>query len=329
VRSVGDANTALVTGREGRPCAEMASVGGTVFLTRALPAEALAGCKVTVDCQMKPVDVIRGPQASSTAKLLLAVETPAGVQHFSAWLTGTANWQPQGLAADVPSNARRAVLNLGLEACAGRVSLSELIVRNDRRGVHPLSLAAVANAHHQQLGLVMFPTGTLEWNGLPFRILDAATNAAGDCFRLRGAGHDDWPDATAAPIPVGRSATAIYILQATLDGRDKGESPCAIWTARFSDGRGKNLSVFEGRDIGAVRSTKDMANWQVAWRGSDAAGKPIAFGVTKWMIYDDTPVVSLSCRAYSGAPPVVLAITIVEEPRSRTRGVFDDEEGGE
>ncbi|MCX6907543.1 MAG: hypothetical protein NTY01_05815 [Verrucomicrobia bacterium] len=329
VRSIGDANAAVVAGREGKPCAEMASAGGTVFLTRGLPVEALAGRKVTVDCQMKPVDVVRGPQVSSTAKLHLAVETPAGIQHFSARLTGTANWQPQGITADVPHDARRAVLNLGLEACAGRVSFSELIVRNNRRGVHPLDLAPAANASHEQLGLGVFPKGTVEWKGIPFRILDAAANDAGDCFRLRGTGHDDWPDATAAPIPVGRSATTIYILHAAVGGRDKGESPSAIWTARLSDGHSNSLSIFEGREIGPVGSTKDLENWQVAWCGTDAAGKPVTFGVTKWMIYEDTPIVSLSCRAYNGAPPVVLAVTVVEEPRKPTRGVFDEEEGGE
>ncbi|MBI5397697.1 MAG: hypothetical protein HZA91_20560 [Verrucomicrobia bacterium] len=328
VRSVGDATAAVVSGREGAPCAELRSAGGTVFLTRELPASALAGRKVTVDCQMKPADVVRGPQASSTAKLHLAVETPAGIQHFSARLTGTANWQPQGLTADVPRDARRAVLNLGLEACAGRVSFSELIVRNDQRGVHPLNLAPAANANHEQIGLGAFPNGAFEWKGIPFRILDGAANDGGDCFRLRGAGHDDWPDATAAPIPVGRSATTIYILHAALGGRDKGESPCAIWTARLSDGHSNNLSIFEGREIGAVGSTKDLENWQVTWRGSDAAGTPVTFGVTKWMIYEDTPIVSLSCRAYAGAPPVVLAVTVVEGPRPKTRGVFDEEEGG-
>jgi hypothetical protein len=329
VRLVGNANAAVVPGREGKLCAELASAGGTVFLTREVPVAAIAGCKVTVDCQMKPVDVVRGPQASSTAKLHLAVETPAGIQHFSARLTGSSNWQPQGLTADVPRDARRAVLNLGLEACTGRVSFSELIVRNNRRGVHPLNLAPAANAGHEQLGLGAFPKGAFEWKGIPFRILDVGANDAGDCFRLRGIGHDDWPDATAAPIPVGRSATTIYILHAAVGGRDKGESPSAIWTARLSDGHGSSLSIFEGREIGAVGSTKDLENWQVAWRGADTAGKPVTFGVTKWMIYEDTPIVSLSCRAYNGAPPVVLAVTVVEEPRKPTRGVFDEEEGGQ
>jgi len=282
-----------------------------------------------VDCQMRPADVVRGPQASSTAKLHLAIETPAGVRHFSARLTGSTDWRPQGLAADVPRDARRAVLNLGLEACAGRVAFSELIVRNNRRGVHPLDLAPAANASHEQLGLGAFPKGAIEWKGIPFRILDAAANDAGDCFRLRGIGHDDWPEATAAPIPVGRSATTIYILHAAWDGRDKGESPSAIWTARLANGHGSSLSVFEGRDIGAAGRTKDLENWQVAWRGTDAAGKPVTFGVTRWMIYEDTPIVSLSCRAYAGAPPVVLAVTVVEEPRAPMRAVSDEEEGGQ
>ena len=328
VRAVGDANAGVVPGRKGGPCVELGSAGGTVFLTRELPAAALAGRKVTVVCQAKHADVARGPQASSTAKLHLAVETPAGIQHFSARLTGSANWQPQGITADVPRDARRAMLNLGLEACAGRVSFSELIVRNDGRGAHPLNLAPAANAGHEQLGLGAYPKGTIEWQGVPFRILDAAAKEGGDCFRLRGMGHDDWPEATAWPIPVGRSATIIYILHAALGGRDKGESPCAIWTARFPDGRSSSMSIFEGREIGAAGRETDLENWQVAWRGSDTAGRRVTFGVTKWMIYEDTPIVSLSCRAYAGAAPVVLAVTVVEEPHPKTRGVFDEEEGG-
>jgi hypothetical protein len=328
VRAVGDARGSIVAGREGKPCAEMVSLGGTVFLTRALPVEALAGRKVTVDCQMRTAEVVRGPLVSSTAKVHLAVETAAGVQHFSTRLTGTADWQPQGLTADVPRDARRAVLNVGLEACAGRVSFSELIVRNDRRGVHPLDLSGAANGAHERLGLGAFPKGTIELKDIPFRILDAGANEGSDSLRLRGTGHNDWPEAAAGPIPVGRSATSIHILQAALAGPEKGESPCAIWYARLSDGRTKNLSVFAGREIGAIGSTKNLENWEVAWRGSDAAGNPVTFGVTKWMIREETPVVSLGCRAYDGAPVIVLAVTVVEEPAARPRGVFDEEEGG-
>ena len=48
--------------------------------------------------------------------------------------------------------------------------------------------------------------------------------------------------------------------------------------------------------------------------------------MTKWIVYSDAPLVSLSCRAYSGAAPVVLAVTVVEEPPPPPpeEGEFDD-----
>jgi hypothetical protein len=314
VRALGAAGAGLAVGRAPAGCVELTARGGTVFLTRSLPVEQIAGSRLTIGCQARADGVVRGPQASSTAKLHLAVETPAGVRHFSARFAGTANWSPQGLTADVPKDARRAVLNLGLESCSGRALFSELIVRNNRAATQPLSIASVANAEHEQLQIGAFPKGVVQWQGIPFHILDAAVHAGGDCVRLRGINHDDWPGATTAPIPVGRSATAVYILHAAIGGRDSSETPCAIWTARMAGGYDANLSVFEGREIGAAGQAQDLENWKVAWRGQDAAGQPVTFGVTKWMFYTDTPVLSLSCRAYRGASPVVLAATVVEEP---------------
>ena len=87
--------------------------------------------------------------------------------------------------------------------------------------------------------------------------------------------------------------------------------------------------MFEGREIGAIGETGDLENWKVAWRSAGPDGKPVTFGVTKWMIYDGTPVMAISCRVYQGAAPVVLAMTAVEEPLTRQREVFDEETAGQ
>ena len=326
VRGVGATGAAIVDASEANRCVEVTSRRGTVFLTRQLPLDAVRGCRLTVSCLVTSEDVVAGPQLSSTAKVHLAVETPGGIQHHNARFVGTSPWHHEGFTADVPADARRVVLNLGLEACFGRASFDRLVVRNDQRGMHTLDLTSTANAGHDQLGLAAFPEGTVEWEGVPFEIINADEHDGMDCFRLQGIGHDDWPKKTMAPIPVNTGASAIYILHAALEGRDTCETPCAIWTAWFAGGQDYGLSLFEGRDIGAIGHTEDLANWKVAWRRQDASASWITFGVTKWTIYSDAPVLSLSCQAYHGAPPVVLAVTVVEEPPAPPPepGEFDD-----
>jgi hypothetical protein len=105
-----------------------------------------------------------------------------------------------------------------------------------------------------------------------------------------------------------------------------------MWTARFVGGHDSGLSVFEGRQIGAIGRTEDFENWRVAWRGEDDSGNPVTFGVTRWTLYASEPILELSCRAYHGAPPIVLAVTVVEEaPQSESEpmpGAYDEMGGG-
>ncbi|MBM4079775.1 MAG: hypothetical protein FJ272_07650 [Planctomycetes bacterium] len=325
VRSAGPTAAELV--QEGkRQCVQIASQGGTVFLTRELPLDAVKGRQLMVRCEVKADGVTRGPQVSSTAKVHVAVRTPAGIQHHTARFTGTAPWHEEALKAAVPADAQQVRLNVGLEACSGRAWFDTLVVRNDQQGVHPVPLASAANAHHSQLVLPAFPKGRLEWQGIPFDVLDG--NAGMDCLRLSGVNHPDWPAQMSAPVSVNAGASTIYILHAALDGQPSRETPTAIWTATLSDGYEASFSVFEGREIGAVGQTKDLENWRVAWRGQGVDGKPVAFGVTKWALHSESPVVSLKCRTYRGAAPVVLAVTVVEDP-PRERPTSSGEEEGE
>jgi len=314
VRAVGAAEAGIVEKSAASSCVELTCRRGTVLITRRLPLEAVRGCRVTVSCLVESEDVVRGPQVSSTAKLHLAVKTPSGVTHFGARFVGTSQWHREGFTADVPPDAEQVLLNLGLEACSGRARFDRLMVRNDQRGEHHLSLASTANAGHEQLGLSVFPRGTVQWQGITFQIMDAAEHDGRDCFRLRGLDHPDWPEACASPITVGTAATAIYILHGALDGREKSDTPAAIWSTRFADGPGYGLSLFEGRQLARIGRTEDLEDWHVAWRKQDSSGNWVTFGVTKWAIHSDSPILWLTCQAYRGASPVVLAVTVVEEP---------------
>lgn len=314
VRSVGTGSAALVPRPDQTHHARLAATRGTVLLSRLLPLDAVRGRRVTVRCLVRAEGIARGPQAVSVPKVHLAVRTPRGIRHHAARLDANCDWHAEGFTAEVPADADRVVINLGMESCTGTMELSRLIVLNDRKAAVPLDLSPAANAAHEQLGLGAFPKGTIEWQGVPFHILDADRHEGRDCLRLKGTGHADWPASTSAPVRVGRGASSIYILHGVLGGGGKSPSPCALWTARFVGGQTAGLSVFEGRQVGAIGQTRDLPEWKVAWRGRDEAGREITFGVTQWTLYSDAPLLELSCAAYQGSPPVVLAVTVVEEP---------------
>jgi hypothetical protein len=324
VRTLGSAGVRIVPGQLAAACVELRSQGGSVLLSRQLPRDSVAGCRLELSCFVKTENVVRGPEVLDAAKLHLALETPRGLRHFSVRFTGSGPWHEEGLVADVPADVRRAVLNVGMEACSGQVSWARLALRNDRRGVWPLPLAQAANAQRSRLGLGELPQGVVTWQGIPFHLLPSAAGE-NDCVRLRGSGHDDWPAAT-LPISVGRYATAVYLLHAALQGRDTAETPCALWTARLAGGLDEGLSIFEGREIGPLGSTQDLENWKVAWRGPAGSRPAVTFGVTRWPLYFGAPVLTLDCRAYHGAPVVLLAATAVEEPAAAKSGTSGDDE---
>jgi hypothetical protein len=327
VRTLGPAGVQIVPGQQATACVELRSQGGSVLLSREVPRDSVAGCRLEISCLVKTDNVVRGPEVMDTAKLHLALETPQGLRHFSVRLTGSGPWREEGLVADVPSDVRRAVLNIGMEACSGQVCCARLALRNDHRGVWPLPLAKAANAQRSQLGLGELPQGVVAWQGIPFHLIPCAAGE-NDCVRLRGRGHDDWPAAT-LPIPVGCYATAVYLLHAALEGGGSAETPCALWTARLAGGLEEGLSIFEGREIGALGSTQDLENWKVAWRAPAGAGRAVTFGVTRWPLYFGAPVIAIDCRAYHGAPVLLLAATAVEEPAAAKSGTSGDDDESE
>jgi len=328
IRSHGTTNAAIVAKGDSGQCVQVSSQNSTVFLTRDLRLDDVRGASLEIGCLVRTMGLVPGIQVTSTAKIHLAIQTPEGVRQHSVQFTDSDSWQFQGFTADVPDSAERVVLNLGLEACSGTVQFDQLVARNDRPATVPLDLSAAANAGHEQLGITAFPEGEVIWNDIPFKILDAVGNEGADCIRLKGVDHEDWPERITPPIPVSRAASKVYVLHATLVEQETAETPCAMWCAWFSGGHNVSLSVFEGREIGAIGATEDLENWHIAWRGKGDSNTNIVFGVTEWPIYMSAPVVNLTARSYRGSSPVILAITVVEEP-PKPRPMMDDSEDGE
>jgi hypothetical protein len=78
-----------------------------------------------------------------------------------------------------------------------------------------------------------------------------------------------------------------------------------------------------------MAATENLENWQLAWQEKAETGSNVAFGVTKWPIYMSAPIVNLTARSYRGASPVILAITVVEEPPEPPPEMDDSEDGEE
>ena len=301
VRTLGPAEVRIVPAANGpSQAAEAAHVelrcqGGTVLLSRELPRDEVAGCRLELACLLKPDDVQPGAELLHTGKLHLALETPRGLKHFAARFSGTGPWREEGLVADVPGDVRRAVLNVGLEACAGRVSLARVSVRNNRRGVWPLPLAKVANAPFAQLGLGALPAGVVQWHGIPFQLV----SGRGGRKRLRAAPRKGarrlagrTGPAAGGPLRHGRIPARTPRWRAA---NSAAETPCVLWTARLAGGFEEGLSVFEGRQIGPLGSTGDLENWKVAWpaavnrRSPAGSGPSVTLGVTRWPLYLGAP----------------------------------------
>jgi len=286
-------------------CLKVRSLGGLAMCSRDLPVAELRGAKLTVRCMTRVAAVGPGPQPWSTAKIHVAIKSPTGVRHATGRLSQVSEWQKTSLVAEVPPDAIRILLSLGVENAPAEVAFDSLLVTTDRGESRPLDLA-----DHATLALPGVPRESLTWEGVGFQPLRDGKGLA-----LRGEGHDDFPKQLERKIPVNAVVDRVCFLQAVLPAPGKRETPCMIWTARFWDGHETSFSVFEGRDIGAIDSTQGLGNWKVAWEGTDARGQPLQLGVTTWRVFTtDVPIESLRVRAYAGAAPFVAAVTVVADP---------------
>ncbi len=295
------------------------AAGGAAFCSRELLLSAVRDSQLTIRCMTAVDSVVPGLQVWSVPKIHLAVALPDGVTHVAARLDKAGGWREASLVADVPASATRVLLNVGVENALADVAFDNLLVLNDRRDVHSIDLAA-----HMNVGIEWAGPDTVSHEDVAFRLPRAI--AARDCLGLRGVGHESLPKQLASPIPVGVVANSVYFLHGTLGGEGSRETPCVIWTARFWDGQETSFSVFEGRDIGSAYSGRDASNWRVVWRGRTRDGKSLSFGVTRWRLFTaDVPLASLTARAYAGAPPVVLAISVVADAPPEDDGSDDED----
>ena len=297
-------------------CLRVRSLGGLAMCSRDLPVAQLRGVALTIRCMTRVAALGSGPQPWSTAKIHVAIRSPAGVRHVTSRLSQRAEWTRSSLVAEIPGDATRVLLSLGVENAPADVGFDNLLVTTPAAESRPLDM--------REQSTLSLPGGAFEpvtWQDVTF-----IPEQKGKGLALRGVGNEDLPKTIDRPILVNAVVNRICFLQATFPAPGKRETPCMIWTARFWDGHETSFSVFEGRDIGAADSGEKLGNWEPVWRSVYDDGKPLQLGVTTWRLFTtDVPVESLSVRAYAGAAPFIAAITAVADPPPPPAG--DTEEG--
>jgi len=322
----GDGTIRLVDdGVRGR-CLEVVSrKNALVYFSRPLPPEQVRGKKVLIRCKVRLKDVVRGPRSYSTAKIHLRWQADGRTFNAATRFVGTSDWHDEMLAVDLPPDAEKIVLDLGIQNGTGTAWYDELTVDD---GVYPqrfVDLAPVANCNFidEEAGdgigfldagfdLRALPAGgVLLLGGVPFRILSPARNFGRTCVVLRGAKRPDLPDHIETIAPVKSKVARLHFLLAAAWCDVSSRRLCLVCTVHYDDGSEVTIPFREGLNIGPLEQPQNLTEWKVAWQEKSGAVE-VGLGRTTWT--NPHPEKPVSWLRFStpgnGAVPVIVAISL-------------------
>lgn len=100
---------------------------GSVAVLLDLPAERLAGQRVTLSAKVKAEGVSTPPNTWNGVKVMLVVETAGGKQHPQLPLAvGTYDWITKERTLRLPAATTKVQLHLGLEKCSGTATFDDV-----------------------------------------------------------------------------------------------------------------------------------------------------------------------------------------------------------
>ena len=309
------------------PCLQVVSEKrALVYYTLALDPKKVNGKSILIRCKVKSANVMTGPKVYSTAKLHVGVEVPGRRSlNFAARFTGTSDWHDEFLQADIPPDARKVTLDLGIQNGTGTAWFDELVVDDGVREQNTVSIASAANTnfHDEKAGdgygflddggpdLRHFPIGPVRFDGVDFTVLSPARNFGRTCAVLAGRKYPRFPRRIETVIPVHSAGKRLYFLLAAAAGGPSHSRTCLRCTVHYQDGRSQTVDMREGIDIGDLRAPKDLPNWKVVWRDSLNGGK-VGVGLSRWE--NPRPAVPIAWLRLStpgnAAAPVVIAISL-------------------
>jgi len=308
----GDGDIELVPdGVEGKCLKVTSKDRALVYYSMDLDPKRVLGKRLIVRAKVKLDNVEQGEQVYATAKIHVGVMIGKRMTHHARRFTGTADWHDEVLIAEVPENADRVVLDLGIQNGTGTAYYDNLTVDDGVKQHEIVNIASAANASCKQVGLDGVPVADVRLAGVDFFLLPGSTNFGRTCVALRGEKRPDLPGRILTVIPVDRKATRLFFLQAAAGDAPKPGRPCLIYTIHYDDGEKLEAVMREGRNIGSLESPSDLPDWKVAWT-SRTGGRTIGLGVTEWK--NPRPDVAIKFIRLStpgtGAVPVVAAISL-------------------
>ncbi|MEN6344174.1 MAG: hypothetical protein ABFE16_02660 [Armatimonadia bacterium] len=323
-------------GYEGK-CLRVSVTSGTSYLTTKLDPQAFGGKTIEIRAMVKLADVKQGPQVYSTAKIQVAQKIPgAATLNAAARWVGTTDWQEQSLLVDVRPTASEIILNLGLQDAVGTAYYDSLVIEDvtGRKTVEgggastssgrSISLAAVAKAGRSDgvaddgrgsfidagmHDLYTLPTGALTLGEALFDLPPGGANGGRTCLVLKGARRPNLP-ASAGPIEVNRRAKTLYFLQAAAWADLAAQEPCLTYAVTYADDQKVQVPMKAGVDVGNFDEPRDLANWKLAWQGTDQLGMPVCVGCSSWTNpRPETAIKSLEIASAGKGVPILLAIS--------------------
>ena len=142
----GDGTVEIAPGGVEGNCLKLSASGGTTYVTTQLDPEEYAGATIEVVGMVKLDNVQMGKETFATAKFHIGATLPdKAVVNFADRWVGTADWAERKLKADIPDNAQRIVLDLGLQNATGTAYYDNLVVRDTFGTGRPISLLPICN----------------------------------------------------------------------------------------------------------------------------------------------------------------------------------------
>ncbi len=310
-------------------CLKISATGGTSYLTTQLDPAEYAGTTIEVVGMVKLENVEMGEQTFATAKFHIGAVLPdKTVVNFAERWVGTADWAEKKLTADIPDDAQRIVLDLGLQNCAGTAYYDNLVVRDTFGTGRPISLLPICNLGRSDgvandgrgsfldLGmndLFGLPEGNLDAPGVTFTIPPDGVNKGQTCVILKGEQRPSLPAQT-EPLPVNVKAASLHFLQTAAWADVDAQDPCLTYEIEYADGQKTTVEMRAGVHMGNFDDPREFADYKLVWQGKSGAGKQVGVGMATWTNpRSEVTIKSLRIVSAGKGVPIVLAVSYLRK----------------
>lgn len=172
-----------------------------------------------------------------------------------------------------------------------------------------------------------FPTD-MQFNGIPFRLIDPKANQGRSVITLRGGPHDPAAPTEVRGIAVaGAKADRLWFLHTGCWGSPGGHQVLvARYELVYSDGTRIEIPIRQGREINDWWNPQPLAGAQVAWNGRNERHAPIGLYLMPWdNPHPDKPIATIDViGSLAETQLVLLGITLgVEEGAERSVASWD------